>query len=198
MLRARCSICKASISFRYPLVEFLTGVISVGVYLHFGISQEFFIYFIFCAALVVISFIDLDHKIIPDQISLPGIILGFCASLLPGGVSPLDSVIGILAGGGVLYIVTWLYYVLTGRIGMGGGDIKLLAMIGAFLGWQLLPVIILVSALTGTVIGLFMMAVARGGRYYQIPFGPFLSFGAVVALFWGSTLMTWYLHLLAG
>jgi leader peptidase (prepilin peptidase)/N-methyltransferase len=196
-LRARCSSCGASISVRYPLVELLTGLLSMLLIYKFGLTINYLVYLLFTAALIAITFIDLDHRIIPDSISLPGILVGFAVSFIVPRPSPLDSLIGIVLGGGILYLITWGYYLLTKKIGMGGGDIKLLAMIGAFLGWQSLPLVIFVSAMTGSVIGLVMMAVAKGGRYYQIPFGPFLALGALVDLFAGDQILNWYLSMLS-
>jgi len=197
LLRAKCAGCGGPISARYPLVELLTGLLSVLLMYRFGPGLQFLVYLIFTAALVTVTFIDLDHKIIPDSISLPGIVLGFAASFLLPRPTPLDSLVGILAGGGILYLITWGYYLLTRKIGMGGGDIKLLAMIGAFLGWQSLPLVIFISAVTGSVIGLLMMASAREGRYFQVPFGPFLALGAIIDLLAGDRIISWYLSLIS-
>jgi leader peptidase (prepilin peptidase)/N-methyltransferase len=146
-------------------------------------------------ALIVITFIDFDHQIIPDAISLPGIAVGFAAAMVLGAPSWTASLAGILLGGGLLWGVAEGYHRLTGREGMGGGDIKLLAMIGAFLGWKAVPVTLMIASLTGTVVGLLLMLSRSGDRRTAIPFGPFLAVGAACALFWGDALIAWYFGL---
>ena len=146
------------------------------------------------AALIVITFIDIDHQIIPDMISLPGIVVGVAAAFLPGNLDWMDSLLGVLIGGGILFAIAEGYYRLTGREGMGGGDVKLLAMIGAFLGWRAIPVTLMVASLSGTALGVAMMLRVGQGRQMAIPFGPFLAAGAVVALFVGEPLTNWYLE----
>ena len=145
--------------------------------------------------MIVVTFIDLAHRIIPDVISLPGIVLGFASSFILPNLSWLDSLLGIIAGGGILYLVTWGYYLITKKVGMGGGDIKLLAMIGAFLGWQAIPFVIFLSALTGSVIGIIFILMKGKGRNYQIPFGPFLAMAAEIQLFFGNDIISLYYHL---
>jgi leader peptidase (prepilin peptidase)/N-methyltransferase len=153
------------------------------------------IYFAFLCALIVITFIDLDHQIIPNVISLPGIPIGVLAAIIIGKPDWFDSIIGLMVGGGVLWAVAEGYYRLTGREGMGGGDVKLLAMIGAFLGWRAIPVTLMFASLTGTVVGVVLMLASGSDRRMAIPFGPFLAAGAVVALFAGEPLITWYLQI---
>jgi len=195
LLRGRCRSCGAGIPWRYPLVEALTGGLAVALFLKFGLTASFFAYFAFAAAMVVITFIDLDHRIIPDVISLPGTGIGFLLSfLLPGG-SWSESLIGLLAGGGSLYLVAVGYEALTKREGMGGGDVKLLAMIGAWLGWKSVLFTLFSASLAGTLIGGGAMLLQKQGRHYAIPFGPFLAFGALAYLFFGSQLIGWYLSL---
>jgi len=140
-------------------------------------------YFIFCCALVTIIWIDLHHQIIPDVISLPGIIFGFAFSFFSTFVTWQDSLIGLLAGGGIFYAVSYSYYLLRRQEGLGGGDIKLLAMLGAFLGWQSLLFIIFASSVTGTIVGLFAMRSQKKGGATRIPFGPFLAFSGLFYLF---------------
>lgn len=195
LLRGRCRACGASISSRYPAVELLTGAAAVATVGALGISAHALLAFAFLCALIVITFIDFDHQIIPDAISLPGIGVGFAAALILGSPSWTASLAGILLGGGLLWGVAEGYHWLTGREGMGGGDIKLLAMIGAFLGWQAVPVTLMIASLTGTAIGIGLMLVRRRDRRTAIPFGPFLAVGAACALFWGDALITWYLGL---
>jgi leader peptidase (prepilin peptidase)/N-methyltransferase len=161
----------------------------------FGPSFSFLIYFTFVAALIVITVIDLYHQIIPDVISLPGIAVGLLLSLINPHVTFFNSLIGILIGGGSLFLVATLYQWFFKREGMGGGDVKLLAMIGAFLGWRAVILTILLGSLTGSIIGVIIMVLKGKDFKYAIPFGPFLSLGAVIALFYGSDIINWYLYL---
>lgn len=198
VLRGKCGHCKAKISFQYPLVELTMGLLSAALVQRFGLSVTTAGYFFFCAALVVIIWIDIHHQIIPDVISLPGIILGLLFSLVTPVLTWKASLIGILVGGGVLYAIALLYFMLRKVDGMGGGDIKLLAMIGAFLGWQSLPFVIFTSALTGSVVGLLAMIKQKKGGQTRIPFGPFLSLSALAYLFFSDKvhmLYQWYLHI---
>ena len=194
-LRGKCRVCDHAISWRYPLVECLSGVLSLLLYIKYGAHFQYIIYLIFTLSLVVITFIDLDHKIIPDIISLPGIAAGIAVSFLPGTIFWLDSLIGAIAGGGILFLVAVGYERMTGREGMGGGDIKLLAMIGAWMGWKPLPLVLLTSSLSGAVIGALFIWFSGKGYRVQIPFGPFLSFGAILCLFFGGDILSWYLGL---
>jgi leader peptidase (prepilin peptidase)/N-methyltransferase len=195
LLCGRCRACGGAISFRYPFVEALSGVMLVLLLYRFGFSPALAVYAAFVAALIVISFIDLDHQIIPDVISLPGIVLGLVVSALGQGPPLLDSVVGVLVGGGILYAVAAGYHAFTGREGMGGGDIKLLAMIGAFLGWRGVLVTLIVGSFTGAVVGTILIVARRTDSRIPIPFGPFLALGAVCALAFGDRLIAWYLHL---
>jgi leader peptidase (prepilin peptidase)/N-methyltransferase len=195
VLRGKCRYCGQPISWQYPIVEALTGLLSLALFIKFGLSYQYALWLLFTASLVTISFIDFHHKIIPDVISLPGIAVGWIASLIFGHISWLDSLIGIAAGGGSLFLVAYLYERFTGREGMGGGDVKLLAMIGSWMGWRPLPLVVLLSSLTGAVVGLAFILVAGKGYRVRIPFGPFLSFGAIIYSFFGPELTTWYLGL---
>ncbi len=198
MRRGRCGSCGEKFSIRYFMVELLTGLLAVVLTWQFGPSLTTLGYFAFAAALVVITFIDLDHQIIPDVISLPGVLAGLLFSLL----SPLPtltlwtSFIGALVGGGTLLAVALGYQLLTGREGMGGGDVKLLAMIGAFLGWRAIPFTIFIASLLGSIVGVTAMIRNRADSKLALPFGPFLSFGALSYLFIGESLIAWYLGLL--
>lgn len=183
LLRGRCRQCGAGISWRYPLVEAAMALLSLALYLHFGLTLLFPIYFLFCAALVAVIFIDFQHQIIPDVISLPGIVVGFALSFVNPFVTWQDAGLGVLFGGGSFYLVALIYYLLTKREGMGGGDIKLLAMIGAFLGWQSLPFVVFGSSLLGTVAGVWAMLEQRKGGKTVIPYGPFLAMAALLYLF---------------
>jgi leader peptidase (prepilin peptidase)/N-methyltransferase len=154
------------------------------------------VYWFFVSALVVITFIDLDHQIIPDIISLPGIPLGFLLTFLVPWLSWRDSLLGILVGGGSLACVAGVYYLVTRTEGMGMGDIKLLAMLGAFMGWKAILPIIFLGSLVGSLIGVPLMLIKGSNGKLAIPFGPFLSLGAVIYLLWGPFLWAWYLSLL--
>lgn len=196
ILMGKCRNCKERISFRYPLVEFLTAIFSLAAMMMFGPSLAFFIYFAFASSLIVITFIDLDHQIIPDIISLPGIPLGFLASFVLPEITYKESLIGIVIGGGLLLIVAIGYEFITKKEGMGGGDVKLLAMIGAFLGWKGVLFTIFSGSLVGTVIGVTIMVAQGKDSKYAIPFGPFLSMGALLYLFFGEPIIFWYLGML--
>ncbi|MBW2593337.1 MAG: prepilin peptidase [Deltaproteobacteria bacterium] len=196
ILRGKCRHCHTHIPWRYPLVELITGLFAVCVFLKFGPQPQTLIYFLFIAGLLVISFIDIDHKIIPDIISLPGIPIGFAAAFILPDVSYTNSLTGILIGGGSLYAIAWIYTLITKREGMGGGDIKLLAMIGAFIGWQGVIFTIFTASAVGTVVGLTQMIISHGNMKLAIPFGPFLSIGAITYIFFGRAIITWYFGLL--
>jgi len=193
LLKGRCRDCGARIPLRYPLVETLSGAFAAMAVARFGFSGQAVLMFALIAALLVITFIDLDHRIIPDAITLPGIPVGLAASFGPGLISPFESLIGILAGGGSLFLVAWGYQLITQREGMGGGDIKLLAMIGAFLGWQGVLFTIFVASLTGTLAGMALIFRRRGNMKLAVPFGPFLAVGAIAYLFIGTELWSWYI-----
>jgi leader peptidase (prepilin peptidase) / N-methyltransferase len=198
ILRGRCRQCREPIGFRYPLVEALAGLLSLALFLRHGLSLAYIHLLLFSLSLVVISFIDLDHMIIPDILSIPGIIIGIPASLLVPYISPLDSLIGIIAGGGSFYLIACGYSLLRGKEGMGGGDIKLIAMIGAWIGWRALPIVVLLSALAGALIGgIFLVASGKGART-RIPFGPFLALGAMIYVFYGHDIILWYIRFLRG
>lgn len=195
LLKGRCRKCRTPISMRYPLVEILMAFLSLALFIKFGFHWRYLLWMVFSGTLVILSFIDLDHKILPDVLTVPGIAVGWLVSFLPGGVSWTDSLIGLMAGGGSLYLVAAGYERITGREGLGGGDIKLLAMIGAWMGWASLPLIVLMSSLSGAVIGsVFILCGGKGART-QIPFGPFLSLGALSYLFLGRQISLWYFNL---
>lgn len=195
ILGGRCRYCKAPISFQYFLVELLTPIIMLFLFFCFGISWSFIISFIFSAALIVITFIDLRNQIIPDFISLPGILLFFLCSFIVPWTDPIQSLLGILVGGGTLYIFALGYQFLTKKEGMGGGDIKLLAMIGAFLGWKGALATLILGAFAGSVIGIILIIFKGKDLKYAIPFGPFLSAGAFCTLFFGEKLIHLYLSI---
>lgn len=189
LLRGKCRDCGNKISFRYPLVEFITAMLTLLLFLKFGLSLNFFTFFIFTAVLIVITFIDWDHQIIPDILTLPGIPIFFLAAVFIVRIPWMEALLGLLIGGGVLFIIAFVYELITKREGMGGGDIKLLAMIGGFLGWKSLIFILLFSSLSGAVIGVAAMIIKKQDTKYAIPFGPFLSAAAVAYIFLGADFM---------
>ena len=190
-LRGRCRACRVAISLRYPAIELLHGLVALLIVYRFGLTAEAAVWGVVSAALIAVIFIDIDHQIIPDLITLPGMALGLIAasSLLSTGW--VDSVTGLLLGGGLFYAIAVLSEVVLKKEGMGGGDIKLVAMIGAFFGWRGMLLTILLASLSGSVIGLLLIARGRD-RAAPIPFGPFLSIGALIVLFCGDALLAWY------
>lgn len=192
VLGGRCAACKARIPLRYPLVEILTGVLSSFIAWRFGFGVAALGALCFLWSLIALAFIDFDTQLLPDSITLPLIWVGLLFNLF-GTFTDLDgAVIGAVAGYLILWTVYWLFKLLTGKEGMGFGDFKLLAAIGAWLGWTLLPAVILLSAGVGAVIGIVLILVARHGRGTPIPFGPYLALGGLVALIWGDTLTRIY------
>jgi leader peptidase (prepilin peptidase)/N-methyltransferase len=194
LLKKQCRNCGAPISWQYPLVELTMALLSLALVYKFGFTPALPIYFVFTAALLVVVVIDFYHKIIPDSISLPGIVIGFACSFVNPAITWQQSGIGLLIGGGALYSVAAGYYLFTKREGMGGGDIKLLAMIGAFLGWQSLPFVIFGSSILGALVGIGAMVKQKKGGKTMIPYGPFLSIAALLYMFYGE-LINYYLVL---
>ncbi len=192
-LRAKCRDCGEKISWRYPLVELITALFALLLFVKFGLTLNFFVFFIFTAVLVVITFIDLDHQIIPDVLSLPGIPVFFLAAIFIVKIPWSEALIGLLIGGGVLFLIAFVYEFITKREGMGGGDIKLLAMIGGFLGWKSLIFILLFSSFAGALVGGAAMIINKKDMKYAVPFGPFLSAAAVAYIFLGDMFMRFLL-----
>ena len=191
MLGGRCRGCRAKISARYPVIELVTGVLFLLHYLAFGWTPLLGVRLLFASATVALFAIDLEHQLLPDAITLPGIVIGLFASLfLPPGMK--DSLIGMLIGGGFLWLVGEAYFRYAGEEGMGGGDVKMLAMIGAFLGWKLTILTLMLSSVAGSVIGVTIIAMKRGGLKHALPFGTFLALGALIASLWGERIVTWY------
>ena len=191
-LRGRCRYCNVKISWRYPLVEGLNGLAYVFTVVRFGLEPATLVYALLLSTLIVVTFIDLDHQIIPNEITFPGMPLGLIAAATVLPISWLDSLIGLLCGGGVLFFVVWISPYIFGREGMGMGDVKLLAMLGAFLGWKATLLTLLLGAFSGAMIGLTLIITKLIKRNEPIPFGPFLALGAVLALFFGDGLIEWY------
>lgn len=198
LLKGKCKFCNASISIRYPLVELTTGIISLGLFLKFGPMPTTLFYFIFCAVLIAISFIDLDHQIIPDKLSLPGILIFSTSCIFVPHMQFVSVIWGILAGGGILYLVALFYYLIRKHQGMGGGDIKLLAMIGAATGVKGVFFTLFTGSVFGTLggVGALILTKSAQNRQTKIPFGPFLSLGAILYIFWGDPIIRWYTNFL--
>jgi leader peptidase (prepilin peptidase)/N-methyltransferase len=180
------------------LVELLGGFFALCCVVKFGATLGALIYYLFVASLLLVTFIDLDHQIIPDMITLPGIPIAFVITFFLSEITYRESILGILIGGGSLFLVAWIYRLLTHKDGMGGGDIKLLAMIGALIGWKGVLFTIFVASAVGTLAGILVMLHTRKGMKLAVPFGPFLSIGAIFYLFFGPELLSWYLAFLAG
>lgn len=195
ILRGRCSGCGQAISWRYPAIEALTGLLSALTVWHFGPTLASAGALVLVWGLIALSGIDLDTQLLPDSITLPLLWLGLLINL-NGTFTPLTSaVIGAAAGYMSLWSVFWLFKLLTGKEGMGYGDFKLLAALGAWLGWPLLPTIILLSSVVGALVGISLIVLARHGRNVPIPFGPYLAAAGLIALFWGETINRTYLGL---
>lgn len=191
MLAGRCRSCRARISPRYPLVEIATAGLFLAHYAIFGWTPLLAVRLLFAASMVALFAIDLEHHLLPDAITLPGIVAGLLASLwLPPGIR--DALIGALVGGGVLWLIGEAYYRYSGEEGMGGGDVKMLAMIGAFLGWELVIVTLVFSSIAGSLIGVLLIVTRRGGMKYALPYGTFLSIAALVASLYGASIVSWY------
>jgi len=172
----------------------MTGILAIAILFMFGLTLEGVVYFVFVSSLLVITFIDIDHKIIPDIITLPGIPMGLLASFVLPAMTFKSSLLGLLVGGGSLLLVAWVYGLITHKEGMGGGDIKLLGMIGTFIGWKGVIFTIFAASLTGTLVGIIVMVQKGKNLKFAIPFGPFLSIGAMSYVFFGERVMFWYLH----
>ena len=195
-LRGKCAGCKARISPRYPLVEALTGVLSGYIAWRYGFTWQTLALLVFVWSMIALAFIDLDTFYLPDDITLPLVWAGLLANMGGLFVDLQSAVIGAIAGYLALWMVFWGYKLATGKDGMGYGDFKLLAAIGAWLGWKMLPVVILLSSLVGAIVGISLIVFARHGRNVPIPFGPYLVLGGLIALFWGDQLLHYYLQTL--
>lgn len=196
-LRGKCRKCGSAISIRYPVVEAVSGILSAYAAWHFGFGLAAAGAIVFIWALIALTFIDFDTQLLPDDITYPLLWLGIIFNLYGTFTTLSNSVAGAIAGYLVLWSVYWMFKLVTGKEGMGYGDFKLLAAIGAWLGWPLLPLVIMLSSVVGAVVGITLIIVARHGRNIPIPFGPYLAGGGLIALFWGQQLTQSYLNLLA-
>ncbi len=197
-LMGRCRACRCSISMRYPVVEAANAIGYVMILATFGLTWTTGLYSALFSALLVVTGTDLTHRIIPNVVTVPGIVIGLigAATVLPVGL--MNALLGVAIGGGILWALAWASPYLFGKEGMGGGDIKLLAMIGAFLGWKPALLTIMVGSLSGSLIGLSLIGLGLMKRDEYIPFGPFLVFGALVSMFFAQPLLEWYQSLLSG
>lgn len=192
ILKGKCKYCKSEISLRYPFVEALTGIFALLCY-HSWDLKIAIIHFFFLSTLIVITFIDFDSQLIPDIISLPAIVISFLLSIFIFDRSFIQTITATIIGGGIFWIIGKTYELIAKREGLGGGDVKLMAFFGAYLGLKSIFFIIFVSSLIGTIYGLFLMALKGKKTTHAIPYGPFLSFGAFLYLFFGDKIITWYL-----
>jgi len=206
LLKGRCRFCKEKISLRYPLVELITGLLFVALYSRWGLTYNFFFYMVLVWGLIIATFVDIKHRIIPDEVSIGGLIIGFILSSVRGisliplhfSFKPLvDSLLGILVGGGIIYLSGFLFDLVYFKLlkkppiqgeteSMGGGDVKLLAMIGAFLGWQKAVLTFFVAPFLGVAIGIYALLAKRD---HTIPYGPFLAIAALLSMFWADTII---------
>jgi leader peptidase (prepilin peptidase)/N-methyltransferase len=193
-LRGRCRGCGAPISLMYPIVEAITGAMFLSGYLLYGPSLLLVVRLVFGCAMIVLFVIDLQHRILPNVITLPGIVAGFLCSVFVGP-GWLSSLVGIVAGGGSLWAVAEIYYRVRHEEGLGMGDVKMLAMIGAFLGWRLVLLTLVLGSLSGTIVGLGILLLKRESMKYALPFGTFLALGAIVAAVAGDPIIHWYFGL---
>ncbi len=196
LLKGRCRQCAAAIPVRYPVVEAVTALLVLSGFIKFGVSWKFAIFCVVGPALVIITAIDIKHKRIPDIIILPGIVFGLAAGSYLVGLK--DSSTGLLVGGGTFLLTSEVYYRIRGRVGMGGGDIKFIAAVGALLGWQQVLLVIFLSALAGSLVGLVGLATKKINVMSQIPFGPFLAGGTLVAYFSGERIVYLYVMTVTG
>ncbi|HEX7047850.1 MAG TPA: A24 family peptidase [Gammaproteobacteria bacterium] len=195
LLRARCASCGTRISLRYPAIELLSALLAGFVAWKFGVSWATLGGLLFAWSLIALTFIDLDHQLLPDDITLPLLWLGLVFSIGGIFVGATDAIIGAIAGYGSLWLVFQSFKLLTGKEGMGYGDFKLFAAFGAWLGWQMLPMIILLASAAGAIIGGLAIILRGRHRAQPIPFGPFLAIAGLIAFLWGDAILAWYLGL---
>ena len=193
LLRGKCRKCGEKISIRYPIVELITGLIYVSLFFIYGRSTLALIYAILSSALIIISFIDLDEQIIPDEISLPGIAIGFIISFFVSYISYIDSLLGILVGGGIILLIALAGMAVFKKEAMGGGDVKLAAMIGAFIGWRYIALSLFIGFFIGAIVGIVLIVLKVKNKDDLVPFGPFIVLGSFITILWGKNILTWYL-----
>ena len=195
-LKGKCSQCKTKISLRYPMVELATAMLSVVIAANYGVTFTTLMLLVLTWGLICLTLIDVDHMLLPDQITLPLLWLGLLVNI-NGAIVPLhDAVVGAVAGYMSLFSIFWLFKLITGKDGMGHGDFKLVALFGAWIGWQLLPLLILMASAVGAVIGISLMVFKNHQREQAIPFGPYLAIAGWITLLWGNGIWSWYLSTL--
>jgi leader peptidase (prepilin peptidase)/N-methyltransferase len=193
LLKGRCRNCKSKISIQYPIVELLTGLIYLIIYLIYGLSIQSLIYIILSSALIIIAFIDLNEQIVPDVISLPGIVIGFILSFFVPYISFINSALGVFVGGGIILVIGLAGSVIFKKEAMGGGDVKLAAMIGAFLGWRYIAISLFLGFFLGALAGIVLILSKIKSREDVVPFGPFIVLGSMITLLWGEQIISWYI-----
>ncbi len=196
LLKGRCASCSNPISVRYPIVEMLTAILSLIVAYTFGATEQSLLYILITWLLVTLTFIDIDHMLLPDQLTLPLLWLALIASVMGITILPTDAIIGAACGYLSLWSVFWLFKLITGKEGMGYGDFKLLAVFGALLGWQSLLTIVLLSSVVGAIIGIALLSIQGKDKATPIPFGPYLAIAGWVTLLWGTQIQVFYFNLL--
>jgi leader peptidase (prepilin peptidase)/N-methyltransferase len=192
ILKGRCRNCGSRISIQYPVVEFLTGIIYIFIFLIYGLTLQSLIYIILSSALIIIAFIDLNEQVIPDVISLPGVVAGLVVSFFVPYISSLSSLLGIIAGGGTILIIALIGTIIFKKEAMGGGDVKLTAMVGAFLGWKYVILALFLGFFLGAVAGIFLILSKIKSREDMIPFGPFIVLGSLITILCGEKILVWY------
>ena len=193
LLKGRCRNCKKKISIQYPIVELLTGIIYLITYLIYGLTMQYLVYIILASALIIIAFIDLNEQIVPDLICLPGIGIGLILSFFVPFMSFINSASGVLVGGGIILIIALVGSMIFKKEAMGGGDVKLAAMIGAFLGWRYIIISLFLGFFLGALTGIILMIAKIKSREDMVPFGPFIVLGTFITLLWGEQIISWYL-----
>ena len=193
LLKGRCRNCKSKISIQYPIVELLTGLIYLIIYLIYGLSIQSLIYIILSSALIIIAFIDLNEQIVPDVISLPGIAIGFIISFFVPYILFINSALGVFVGGGIILIIGLAGSAIFKKEAMGGGDVKLAAMIGAFLGWRYIIISLFLGFFLGALAGIILILSKIKSREDIVPFGPFIVLGSFITLLWGEKIISWYI-----
>ena len=193
LLSGKCSSCKTAISKRYPVVEFLTALISVFIAQRFGVTEMTAWLLLFTWILIALTAIDLDEQLLPDQLTLPLLWLGLLFQMSAGHLELSDSILGVIFGYGILWFIYHVFKMITGKEGMGYGDFKLLGALGAWLGWQMIPLVLIFSSVTGALFGILLAIIAKRDRQAPMPFGPFLAAGGFIGMFWGDMLFAKYL-----
>ncbi len=193
LLKGKCHNCGSKISIQYPVVEFLTGIIYIFIFLIYGLTLQSLIYIILSSALIIIAFIDLNEQIVPDIISLPGIVIGLILSFFVPYISFINSVLGVVVGGGIILVIGLVGSVIFKKEAMGGGDVKLVAMIGAFLGWKYTIISLFLGFFLGALVGIFLILLKIKSKEDMVPFGPFIALGSFITLLWGEKILLWYI-----